>query len=683
MNFKHLYLFFILSLFASAYNIEGIVWNDLNKDWKQDTLEPLYPNAKVELYNGSGIKINETTTNNNGQFQFQNFPETEYLVKVVSPTGAIIVTSPSIELWLDENRTDINFGLFKTIVPKDFIIYEDAEDLSISRWSKSSEGNVSNILDITTASHVINFNSADLYSNPYTLNLNNQKNFNLSWDMKTTEGFIIDILVNTTQGERFLRYDDTITIGKDGVDTLLLGLGYTPTNGQWNTIVRDLEKDLKTIEPSNQLLSIQSFIIRANAKIDNIELFSSPLKLYENAEDGLTERWSIYSGDNTATVSNNIDTSINSKIISLQGNSYAHQYIIGGDYTGEANAWNDKKNTNIQWSMKNGDGFIISLVINTQLGVRYINYFDGSRTYSTINGDTLVYGLGSDASNNKWHIYIRNIKDDLLKLEPTNKLLSIEGLIVTGSIKIDDLELFHILHPTQNKSGISLTFDDTTINSWFNSRTIFNKYQAKGTFFVSHFYSLDTEQINKLKILESDGSEIGCHTHNHKGVSQDFHNDVNRITEYIQEQIKVPYDLMKAAGFNPVSFAYPYGEHQKDYDVAVRAYFPYIRLTFDDFQNDLSTQAAIYHNSNNKYITLAGAGIDKDFNNSITEITKALIQARRTGNVITFYAHDITNDLNKHYNILPQMLEEVIENASNLGLKFYTYKEAYQIGNKN
>jgi hypothetical protein len=139
---------------------------------------------------------------------------------------------------------------------------------------------------------------------------------------------------------------------------------------------------------------------------------------------------------------------------------------------------------------------------------------------------------------------------------------------------------------------------------------------------------------------------------------------------------------MKAAGFNPVSFAYPYGEHHKDYDAAVRAYFPYIRLTFDDFNNDLFTQDAIYHNTNSKYILLSGAGIDKDFNNSIEEIIKALIQARKTGSIITFYAHDIVNDPNRLYNILPKTLEKIIETSSNIGLKFYTYKEAYKVGNK-
>lgn len=675
----------LFPLLLSSFNINGNVWNDKNQNWEKNANEQGYPNAKIELYTGNNTKINDTLADTDGNYQFNNLAVGEYTVKVIKPNDGIIITSSSIELWLEINRTDINFGLLRTTIinQKDFILYEDAEDNKTDGWVVPQNGNLTNTLEQTKNTRVINLQSTELYANEYQFNLNNNtNNFNITWEMKTTEGFIVDILINTTLGERFLRYNDGNINGKDN-DVLFYGLGYTPTNGTWNTIIRDLNKDVKNLEVNNQLLSIQSFNIRANAKLDNIELYSSPIKIYEDAEDGQVNRWSIYGGDNTANISNITDATLNSKVISLQGNSYAHRYIIGGDYIGEANAWNDKKNTNIQWSMKNNDGFVTSLVINTNNGVRYINYYNIDKNYSAIEGDTLNYGLGENASNGEWHTYIRDIKADLLRLEPNNKLLSVEGFIAIGSMSIDNLELFHVLHPTDTQAGISLTFDDTTISSWFNLRNMFSKYNAKATFFVSHFFSLDNIQINQLKALEADGSEIGCHTYNHKGVTQDFNNDVTRITEYIEEQIKTPYDQMISAGFTPTSFAYPYGEHHPAFDEAVRAYFPYIRLTFDDFQNDLSTQASIYHSKKSKYSLLSGAGIDKDFNNSTDEILKALVKARKHGEIITFYAHDVINDPNKQYNITPQKLEKVIENAQNLGLKFYTHKEAYQVGNQN
>ena len=572
-------------------------------------------------------------------------------------------------------------------IKKDFIVYEDAEDNTTSRWSivenTSSTATISNVLDET---RVISFHSNDVYTSQYKLDFQgNKNNFNIKWDMKTTEGFMIDIEVITSSGERILRYtDEDVSVSNiEDEEVLLHGLGYAPANGSWNSIIRDLEKDLKSLEPNNNLLSIESFLVRANGKFDNIELFTSPEKVYEDAQSGNTQNWTIYAGSNTATITNIYDNSIKSRVISLNGDSYANQYLIGGDYPNEGDAWNDTKHKNIQWSIKNSDGFVLSLVVNTQNGVRYINYVDANDTLATIGGDTLRYGIGESASNGTWHTYIRDIEADIKRLEPTNELLSVEGLIVVGSVSIDNLSLFNTLHPTQNKAGVTLTFDDTTISSWYNLRAMFAKYKAKATFFVSHFFSLDNTQINQLKTLEAEGSEIGCHTYNHKGVQKDFNSDPTRVDEYMQDQIIPAYNLMIDAGFNPVSFAYPYGEHQVDYDNAVRAYFPNIRLTYDDFQADLVDQKSIYHSSKSKYNLLSGAGIDTDFNNPISEIETALIKARKNGEIITFYAHDVVDDINKSYNILPQKLESVIESAKNLGLKFYTYKEAYQVGNQN
>jgi len=598
--------------------------------------------------------------------------------QIISVHGLIVMGSCHID--------DIELLPFLP-VEEPFVLYEDAEDGTTNRWTVSiNQGGDASITNIAHLNNnVIKFNSVDLYLNQYKLNFNsNRHNFNIKWEMKTLEGFMVDVVVMTEQGERVLHYtDDDINITSIDGDYLNFGLGYSPTNGSWNTINRQLDKDLKSLEPSNKLISVETFYVSANGEFDNIELYSSPYHVYEDAENGNTNNWSIYSGDNSAVISNQYDATLQSKVINLSGNSYAHQYLIGGDYVNEANAWHDTKHSNIEWSIKNSDGFILSLIVNTSNGVRYLNYANIDANYTAFdNVDTLTFGLGVEASNGKWHTYIRNVAEDINKTELNNQLLSIEGVVVIGSLSIDNLELFNILHPTQNSSGVAITFDDTTINSWFGQRAMFNKYGAKVTFFVSHFFSLDAVQINKLKLLEADGSEIGCHTYSHKGVYKDFNGDVSRVNEYIQDQIVPARDLMVNAGFNPVSFAYPYGEHQVAYDAAVRAYFPNIRLTYDDFQAPLVEQSTIYHSSNDNYILLSGAGIDKDFANSTNEIVQAMIKARKEGKIITFYGHDVVNDPNKLYNILPQDLEAIVENARNLGLKFYTYKEAYQVGNQ-
>jgi len=572
-------------------------------------------------------------------------------------------------------------------IEKNFTLYEDAEDGEISGWIISDnvpEGAViSNVVDTNKNSKVIKLQSSDSYENQYKLGgaWNNSKHLNIKWDMKTTEGFIVDIVVSSEKGERYLRYVDREEEHKGISDDEVIyhGLGYYSTNGTWHTFSRNLAKDLKEIEPDNNLLAVNSFTIRANASLDNIELFGSLEKIYEDAEDNSTNRWKVYGADG-GTVTNIYDVNQSSRVISFHGDGYANQYIIGGD-VGEEEAWNDTKHSNIKWSMKNSDGFILYLTVNTINGVRYIKYFDGDFNQKNINGDEIHYGLGYSSSNGEWHTFIRDISADLKEFEPENKLLSVEGLIIIGNVTIDNLELFNILHPVAHKAGLALTFDDYAVGGWYDMNSFFEEYGVKATFFISNFHELSSTQIDKLKTLESSGAEIGCHTYTHDGISRDYNNDVNRINEYLNAQIIPALDNMRAEGFNPESFAYPYGEHESHYDDAVRGYFPYLRTTASDHNRQLYQLDEIFHKHGKHYGLLAGDGIDNIYNNEIAEIKQAFIKARKNQEIITLYGHKIVNLPSDNYSTSPEKLKKIIDIAKNLGLEFYTFKEAYLLGN--
>ena len=619
---------------------------------------------------------------------WQNFTrDLEYDLEEFEPNNHIISVSG---LMIRGNCKVDNIELEGDVLPvsEGFIVYEDAEDGEISKWVISDnipEGAVvTNVIDSETQSRVIKLQSAESYDNQYTLGgaWNNSKQLNIKWDMKTTEGFIIDVVVSTEQGVRYLRYVDREEAYQGIVDDEVIyhGLGYYSTNGNWHTFTRNLAKDLKEIEPNNNLLAVDSFNIRANASLDNIELFTTLEKSYEDAEDNETSRWRFYNEPNGATITNMYDATIGSRVIALQGDGYANQYIIGGDY-GEDEAWKDTNHSNIKWSMKNSEGFIVYLTVNTLNGVRYLKYFDADFNQKNINGDEIYYGLGHHASDGKWHTFIRDISADIKAFEPQNKLLSVEGFIVIGSVKIDDLELFNILHPVPHKAGLALTFDDYAVDGWFNMNPIFEEYGVTATFFVSNFHDLSANQIDKLKILESSGAEIGCHTYTHDGVNRDYHHNINRINEYINAQIIPALDNMRASGFNPKSFAYPYGEHEEHYDTAVRAYFPYLRTTASDNHRRLSQLDEIYHRKGKHYNLLAGDGIDNSYNNEVEEIKNAFIKARKNQEVITLYGHKIIDLPNDNYSVSPEKLEKIIEIAKDVGLEFYTFKEAYLLGN--
>jgi len=76
---------------------------------------------------------------------------------------------------------------------------------------------------------------------------------------------------------------------------------------------------------------------------------------------------------------------------------------------------------------------------------------------------------------------------------------------------------------------------------------------------------------------------------------------------------------------------------------------------------------------------LAGDGIDNSYENELEEIKEAFIKASKNGEIITLYTHEVLDDPANPYAISPQKLEKVIQFSKELGLKSYTFKEAYLV----
>lgn len=575
--------------------------------------------------------------------------------------------------------------MYTNLNERQSILYEDAEDNSISRWSivdKIPAGSsIQNILDTEVTNSVIELISAENYSNQFQIggNWNNKEHFHFKWDFKTTQGFIIDVLVSTKFGKRILRYTDNDHQHK-GIEgeTIYYGLGYDASDGKWHRFSRNLAEDVEAFESKNKLQAVEGLEIRATARIDNIELFASTETVYEDAQSQKTSKWRHYLGPDGASITNRYDAQRKSRVIAFKGEGYANQYIIGDDVQG-SKAWRDAKHSHIQFHLQNSDGFILYLNVETTQGIRYLKYDDNYFSNRGIEGNTIYHALGHEASNGKWHTYIRDIEADIQAFEPENKLLYVDGLLLIGNAKIDDLILFDYLHPVTHQAGLALTFDDYNVPGWYGMKETFAKYQVKPTFFVSEFHRLSPQNIQKLKELEAMGAEIGSHTYNHKGIGRDYHYDTNLIDTYLNEQIIPALNIMRSAGFNPKSLAYPFGEHHSDFDKAIRPYFPYLRTTASNSSRRLYELNEIYHKKGKHYNILAGDGIDNGYQNDLDEIKEALIKARKNQEVITLYGHEINNK-GEAYAISPEKLEAIIQTAQQLSLKFYTFSEAYQLG---
>lgn len=148
-------------------------------------------------------------------------------------------------------------------------IYEDAEDKKISRWKLLNHdftSSIRNLHDANKKSRIIEFRG-DGTKYVYELKTKkSQKNeFWLSWQMKFTEDFVIIVVLNTNRGERYLIY----TSGRYN-SYMQYGLGYDTKNSMWQTLSRNLQEDIEYFDNRVKVISLKSFVLKGNGKIDNI-----------------------------------------------------------------------------------------------------------------------------------------------------------------------------------------------------------------------------------------------------------------------------------------------------------------------------------------------------------------------------------------------------------------------------
>lgn len=242
------------------------------------------------------------------------------------------------------------------------------------------------------------------------------------------------------------------------------------------------------------------------------------------------------------------------------------------------------------------------------------------------------------------------------------------------------------------EAGVVLTFDDIFVDQWHDFFHGSSALGVKATFFVSHWHTLSTQQIDKLRALQAEGHEIGCHGYDDLGVgAQEYNFDPAKTTQFLNDKVLPAISNMQADGFNPTSWSYPSGERDENYDAVIKPYLPNMRTTFASTTQQLAAMDEIFHNESSHYIVLAGDGIDNSYDNELAEIEAALIRAKTHNEILTLYAHRILPDVlpdgspnpdaDHNYGVRASKLFAVIQKARELGLRFYTFEEAFAVGN--
>ena len=216
----------------------------------------------------------------------------------------------------------------------------------------------------------------------------------------------------------------------------------------------------------------------------------------------------------------------------------------------------------------------------------------------------------------------------------------------------------------KNQGAVVFSFDDQYIDEWYNQRDLFNQYNIKATFFISRPHQLKSDQIEKLKQLQADGHEIGCHGLNHLNAVV-YKDSVNVL---IEKEIKPAIESLSEFGFDARSFAYPYGSSLPNIDSVLLGYFDYLRkATYNIKDTSINYYDDIYAKKDD-YKVVNAMGIDTNFKITPENLELGLQRAIRNNEVLILYSHKIDSSLND-YTIKPEYLEEIFKRCKKLNIK--------------
>ncbi len=164
--------------------------------------------------------------------------------------------------------------------------------------------------------------------------------------------------------------------------------------------------------------------------------------IYEDAEDGNTDGWSIYDNNPAgARIDNILDAQTNSQVIQLEGSDVLNGYQLG-NFSNRAGAWNNKTESILTLDAKMDGYYMFYVIVMTEKGHRYLYYSSQNDDRGVIGDGSYIHiGLGTTHMDNQWYSESRDLVADLKRYEPDNTIISVDGLMIRGSGSVDNIIL--------------------------------------------------------------------------------------------------------------------------------------------------------------------------------------------------------------------------------------------------
>jgi hypothetical protein len=128
------------------------------------------------------------------------------------------------------------------------------------------------------------------------------------------------------------------------------------------------------------------------------------------------------------------------------------------------------------------------------------------------------------------------------------------------------------------RAGVALAFDDEAIDQWYELRDQLAQHHAHVTFFVTRWQtSWSDADKAKLAELVALGHSVEPHSVNHLHARAYVRK--HGLDAYIADEVVPSIDEMRAAGYPPTVFAFPFGETSPEITAAVLKHIGRVRVS--------------------------------------------------------------------------------------------------------
>lgn len=227
--------------------------------------------------------------------------------------------------------------------------------------------------------------------------------------------------------------------------------------------------------------------------------------------------------------------------------------------------------------------------------------------------------------------------------------------------------------PKHPNAGVVITFDDNSVDEWFEADKILRLYSWKATFCVSKINTLSHSEIKKLQELQSEGHEIAGHGYRHFKAPE--YVAKNGIKKYIDQEINPMLDLMNFYSLKVTAFAYPYGFRNPEIDSVLLKKFKIVRGTTYGAEDPFFQYCYF-----DKTRSVLGIGIDTDYPNfNIPYLLRLLEFAKRKNKILILYGHKPVDNITADYQTENCTLELICNYVHQHKMTFYRLSDLYNL----